>query len=199
MERLIDNNRTDKNTTHSYIPLYESKFLHRRESVKRVLEVGIERGGSLLLWANYFPNAEVWGLDVMPEDKVPADLKNHPRIKILHSTNAYDTKLVSKMIQSGLYFDVLIDDGPHTLESMVFFAQYYSQLLAPNGVLCIEDIPNPDWKNAIAGCVPKHFQPFMECYDLRMNKNRWDDILFFIDHRIPNKITNIDYSKLLLL
>jgi len=196
---LVDNTKTDKNTVHSYLPVYETKFAPRRENVKRVLEIGVLGGGSLLLWAKYFPNAEIWGLDILPLEKLPDCVKNHPRIKLIHSVNAYDTKLVGQMIQKGLYFDVLIDDGPHTLESQIFFARYYSQLLAPHGVLCIEDIPNPDWKDAIAGCVPQHFKQYMECYDLRNEKGRFDDIMFFIDHKSPGylPVKSRDTTRLL--
>ena len=178
--QLINNNLTDKESIHSYVPVYEHKLGPRRDTVKRVLEVGIERGGSLLLWRDYFPKAEVWGFDI--QDHLPACLKDQQRIKVFKA-NAYQKEIVTDLIQKGLYFDVIVDDGPHTLESMCFFAKYYSQLLAPGGVLCIEDIPNPDWLDAISGCVPTHLRPFMEAYDLRTNKGRFDDIMFFINHQ----------------
>jgi hypothetical protein len=37
-------------------------------------------------------------------------------------------------------FDVMIDDGPHTLESMLKFIRLYSKLMTDNGILIIEDI-----------------------------------------------------------
>ena len=184
MEKLCDNNTTDKNTVHSYLPVYEHLLTPIQSSVKRVLEVGVERGGSMKMWAEFFPQAEVWGFDI--QDKVPEFLKGHPRVK-LFKTNAYDKRVVGDLIQKGLYFDVLIDDGPHTLESMIFFAKYYSQLLAPGGVLVIEDIPDPDWIQAIYGCVPQHLKMHCEAYDLRNNKGRWDDIMFVI--KLPSSNT----------
>lgn len=44
---LIDNSRTDKNTVHSYIDLYEKLLHSQKESAKNVLEVGIYKGGVL--------------------------------------------------------------------------------------------------------------------------------------------------------
>ena len=199
LAELIDNSKTDKNTLHSYLPLYEDKFAPVRDRVKNVLEVGIQRGGSLLMWADYFPNATIWGIDITPYDQTPDCVKNHPRIKLLCGVNAYDVNLVKKMIESQLYFDIVIDDGSHTLEAMVFFAKYYAQLLAPNGILCIEDIPNPDWKDAIAGCVPSHFKAYMECYDLRGEKGRHDDIMFFIHHKANGLPTSYKMAKMFLL
>lgn len=199
LEDIIDHSKTDKNSLHSYLPLYEAKLKHRRDKVKRVLEIGVERGGSLLMWAKYFPNAEIWGFDVFPPEKIPDCVKGNPRIRVFHSTNAYDIRLIKEMLLKGLYFDLIVDDGDHSLPSMIFAARYYSQLLAPGGVLCIEDIPDPDWKDAIAGCVPRHFKPYMECYDLRANKNRHDDIMFFIDHKFPEKLPQLPKMDVLSL
>jgi hypothetical protein len=49
---LIDNSKTDKNTVHSYIELYEKLLCSQKESAKNVLEVGIYNGGSIKLWKN---------------------------------------------------------------------------------------------------------------------------------------------------
>ena len=80
---------TDKGPpTHSYIPCYE-RLLEGMDA-RRVLEVGIgspecmghvpgyRAGASLRMWADYFPQAEVWGLD-----SNPASLVNEGRIRSL--------------------------------------------------------------------------------------------------------------------
>jgi len=46
---LADNSRTDKNTTHSYLPLYQKLLVNKKETAKNVLEVGIFHGGSINL------------------------------------------------------------------------------------------------------------------------------------------------------
>ena len=48
---------------------------------KNILEVGIgdfgyKNGGSLLLWKNYFTNATIFGVDILPLDRVLDDLIN---------------------------------------------------------------------------------------------------------------------------
>jgi cephalosporin hydroxylase len=196
LKTLINNDTTDKESIHSYLPVYETILSPLRESAKRVLEIGIERGGSLKLWNDYFPNAEIMGFDI--QEKVPDFLKNYPRIKTF-KTNAYDTKLVSELIQKGYYFNVITDDGPHTLESMIFFAKYYSQLLAPGGVLIIEDIPSDTWIQAIYGCVPSHMKPYCKAYDLRQNKGRFDDILFIIQlPKEKERFPDLNYQEIFI-
>ena len=59
---LVDNRYTDKNTTHSYLPLYDELLKSRKETARAVLEVGVYHGGSIALWHRYFTNAVVHGL-----------------------------------------------------------------------------------------------------------------------------------------
>ena len=65
LEEIVDNSRTDKNTVHSYLPLYNNLLKSKKDTAKNVLEVGIFNGGSIKLWSDYFTNANVYGLDIM--------------------------------------------------------------------------------------------------------------------------------------
>jgi len=64
MLSLINNSTTDKNTCHSYIHIYEELMAAKRESRVNVLEIGVQAGGSIQLWRDYFTQADVWGLDI---------------------------------------------------------------------------------------------------------------------------------------
>jgi len=37
LEDLVDNSRTDKNTVHSYLPLYQKLLISKKETAKNVL------------------------------------------------------------------------------------------------------------------------------------------------------------------
>jgi hypothetical protein len=37
----------------------------RRYKIKRVLEIGLEAGTRLLMWAGYFPNAKIYGFEYL--------------------------------------------------------------------------------------------------------------------------------------
>ncbi len=39
LEEIADNSRTDKNTIHSYLPLYQKLLIGKKETAKNVLEV----------------------------------------------------------------------------------------------------------------------------------------------------------------
>jgi hypothetical protein len=49
---------------HNYFKHYHSNFSCIRNNVKKILEIGVDRGESLNLWKEYFPNAEILGLDI---------------------------------------------------------------------------------------------------------------------------------------
>jgi len=43
LQELVDNSITDKNSTHSYLPLYQKLLTSKKETAKNVLEIGIAK------------------------------------------------------------------------------------------------------------------------------------------------------------
>jgi len=182
LEEIADNSRTDKNTLHSYLPLYQKLLLGKKETAKNVLEVGIQHGGSIKLWSDYFTNANVYGLDIMNISDVWEGIKDTEKIILHTSTDAYNNYfVVTNFLNKNIKFDFILDDGPHTLESMIKFIQLYSQIMTDDGILIIEDVQSWDWINVLIDIVPEELNKFIKIYDLRPNKNRYDDIVFTID------------------
>jgi hypothetical protein len=75
----------------------------------------------------------------------------------------------------------MLDDGPHDLNSMKQFIKLYSQIMTNDGILIIEDVQDISWINVLINEVPDNLRQFIKVYDLRENKNRYDDIVFTID------------------
>jgi hypothetical protein len=185
---LIDNSLTDKNTCHSYINTYERIFSSKKNDKNNILEIGIgepkqnkENGGSIKLWHDYFLNSTIYGLDIHHISNVNDCIKNNDRIKLITSVDAYNkTFIENTFIKNDIKFDILIDDGPHTLDSMVFFVKNYLPLLNDNGVFVIEDIPDIKWTQILTENTPEEYKKYIQIEDLRHIKNRWDDIMFII-------------------
>jgi hypothetical protein len=78
----------------------------------------------------------------------------------------------------------LIDDGPHLLESQEKFIELYSPLLSENGILIIEDIQDINHLEILKIKTPDYLKQYIKTYDLRQNKNRYDDMVFTIDRVI---------------
>jgi hypothetical protein len=138
---------TDKWGAHSYTPHYDSFFKDRRNAVKKVLEIGLgnpdcppfpdkvyKPGSSHRMWEEYFPNAEIYGLDV--EVKL---LVNQGRIHSFYCDQANEASLRAAMLLIGKDFDLIVDDGSHVPLDQVLTAKLFVPLLAPNGVYVIED------------------------------------------------------------
>ena len=182
LEHLVNNLRTDKNTTHSYLPLYQKLLVSKKETARNVLEVGIFLGGSINLWSEFFTNATVYGLDIINSDEVWEGIKNNEKIILHTSTDAYNNDFfTNNFLHKNIKFDFMLDDGPHTLESMKQFINLYSQIMTDDGILIIEDVQDWDWIDVLKNEVSEHLKPFIKIYDLRPNKNRYDDIVFTID------------------
>lgn len=182
LAEIVDNSKTDKYTIHSYLPLYQTLLISKKETAKNVLEVGIYHGGSIKLWSDYFKNATVYGLDIMSIDNVWEGIKNKENIILHTSTDAYNKDFfTANFLNKNIKFDFMLDDGPHSLQSMKQFIQLYSQLMTDDGILIIEDVQSWDWIDLLKNEVPEHLKQFIKVYDLRKNKNRYDDIVFTID------------------
>ena len=104
---------------------------------------------------------------------------SNPRINLTLGVDAYSDSFIAKLASAR--YDVIIDDGPHTLESMKVVVSKYSQLLTENGLLIVEDVPNIEWIDELRAVTPVDLAKYIQVYDLRGNKGRYDDILFVIN------------------
>ena len=187
LSNLINNTHTDKDTVHSYLPLYQRLLEPKKDSAKHVLEVGIgdfkeKNGGSIKLWYDFFPHATIYGIDKIGIDRVIDELLDNDRIVLHTSSNAYDENFFkTNFVDKNIKCDMMLDDGPHTLESMQSFIRLYSQIMTDDGILMVEDVQSIDWIPHLKEVVPEHLKEFVHVYDLRSTKGRYDDIVFTIE------------------
>ena len=183
LENIVNNITSDKNTAHSYLPLYDKLLEGKKDTAKNVLEIGVYYGGSIKLWHDYFANATIYGIDIDNGNMIKEELiKNNDRIKLCLLTDGYDDNFVTtEFLNKDIKFDFMLDDGPHTLESMIQFIKLYSQLITNDGILIIEDVQSWEWIETLKNAVPEYLKQFIKIYDLRPNKKRYDDIVFTID------------------
>jgi len=170
---------TDKNVIHSYLSLYDELLCRKKFTARNVLEIGINYGGSIELWDKYFPNGTITALDILPEKSLPKLLKNQNKIRLI-SGDAYSPFLFTSLFR-GKKFDILLDDGPHTLESQIKFLTMYSMLLEDDGILIIEDVQDINYLEILKENTHPDLKPYIKTFDLRKNKNRYDDLVFVLD------------------
>ena len=107
MRAIFDKHGCDKGERHGYERVYEPLFAPMRDEPLRILEIGILKGASLASWVDYFPNAEIVGIDTfqrVPPKDVP--ILSHERVS-WHKHNSFSPIDIGR-------FDIIIDDGLHT-------------------------------------------------------------------------------------
>jgi hypothetical protein len=186
---LVNNVHTDKNTTHSYLELYEKLLHSKKYTAKNILEIGIgypgNNGGSIKLWHDYFINANIYALDIIDIKDVWNEIKHIDRINIMTSCDAYhEPFFIDTFLNKNIKFDMMLDDGPHSLESMKQYIKLYSQIMTEDGILIIEDVQSIDWIDELKSVVPEYLKKYIQVFDLRNNKGRYDDIVFVINKNI---------------
>jgi trans-aconitate methyltransferase len=149
---------------------YNDLFMPIQQSVSNVLEIGVQYGESVLLWRDYFPNAVIHGVDLYEYNH---SLRQEARLNLQY-IDAYTTEFTRTLKDE--FFDIIIDDGPHTFESMVFFLRHYMSKLKPGGILVLEDIIDKNWTPQLIDIVNKEHTNYIAIFDMR--------------NRIPDPILN---------
>lgn len=164
---------TDKENPHKYCSLfYDSEFLKYKNQKISLFEIGVYHGGSLILWDEYFSDCKILGVDIK-ERKVLQNIEDCKNVTF-KIADAYQ-KDFSDTLDS---FDILIDDGPHTLESQCKFLELYCDKIKKGGVLIIEDILKYEYTEKFKQYVPDNLM--YEIKDLRSNSSKKDNILFVV-------------------
>jgi len=172
---------TDKGTIHTYVETYEKLFGAKKNGNINILEIGIQTGGSIKLWRDYFLNGKIYGVDIINMEEIQEQsIKYDPRVTLFTGSTAYDQEFVKKNL-SDIKFDFIIDDGPHSLESMIFFVKHYAPLLKDDGALIIEDVQDYSWLETIKQNTSVEYHPYIKYVDIRHIKGRYDDLMFIID------------------
>ncbi|TCK06639.1 class I SAM-dependent methyltransferase [Phorcysia thermohydrogeniphila] len=137
-----DNYVTDK--WEGYIEFYEEIFSPFREKPIRLLEIGIQNGGSLEIWKKYFTKAKlIVGCDI--NDKCHELRFSYP-VKTVIGDSCSDTTY-EKIKTLSKEFDIIIDDASHTADNIICnFIRYFS-LLTENGIYIVEDLHCSYWRN----------------------------------------------------
>lgn len=147
-------------TCHEYTPAYHDLFADRRMDVKRVLEVGVNAGGSLKMWSEFFPNAEIVGLDIRRNV-----LYDEGKIKCFYADQGDEASLLHAIAESGpALYDLIIDDGSHELAHQILTANTLMQFLAPDGIYVIEDIHRDCTPSSVTDFIlPKYHCSTVQC------------------------------------
>lgn len=159
-----------------YFRVYEPLFEPYRAKHVTLVEIGVQNGGSLELWAEYFQNArKIVGVDVDPK---VADLSyEDPRILALVADGT-EPEAVEAIGPDHFPADIVIDDGSHHNDHVIKSFLLFFPLLADGGVYVVEDTHTSyyaeyDSHLFYSGSMMTFFQRLADI----VNREHWDGAL----------------------
>jgi len=143
LRSIFDNNTG--NQIHKwvhYFDIYEKYFSYFQDRPIVFLEIGVNQGGSLEMWRNYFhPDSIIVGVDINPQCKVFEE--NNIFIEIGSQDDPLFWNFVKQKYSS---FDIIIDDGGHVMKQQIVSFVELFPILNCGGIYLCEDTHTSYWK-----------------------------------------------------
>jgi hypothetical protein len=155
---VLENNSSDKSTTHNYHIVYSYIFDKMGDKNMNILEIGLgtnnpsivssmgvygRPGASLYSFREYLPNANIYGADIDKDILFESE-----RIKTCY-VDQLDAKTFENISTNfgNIKYDLIIDDGLHSIGANFNTLLFALKNLNENGWIVIEDIHIVDnWK-----------------------------------------------------
>lgn len=133
---------TDKNSNfHDYMEVYAEYFAPLKEEPIKFLEIGIYYGNSVKLWENYFPHADLHFID---SNRLKINyFSDRAQYHFLDQANMPQLDLFAKSVNGK--FDVIIDDGGHTMVQQINSFKALFPYLNSGGLYIVEDLHTSYW------------------------------------------------------
>lgn len=128
---------------HGYVQQYTHHFESIKDEPLKILELGVREGYSLLMWHDYFLNAQIYGIDNNAEGKCP---KFFDQERITFEIGNQDDELfLSNFNKKFGPFDIIIDDCSHISPLTIRSFEILFPLLKEGGTYVIEDLHACDY------------------------------------------------------
>ncbi|PKS11718.1 hypothetical protein jhhlp_001706 [Lomentospora prolificans] len=136
---------TDKVTTHEYQYMYEKYLPAIRNGHVKMLEIGLGcnmnygPGKSYATWLEYFPNLDLYYIEY---DGACAAKWAHKtqNAHVFAGDQSNVTFLEEFLDNAGMDFDVIIDDGGHTMTQQITSLEHLWRAVKPGGYYFLEDL-----------------------------------------------------------
>ena len=194
--RVMTRHGSDKGAGwHTYTTVY-ARLLGRRVSEPlRIFEMGIGTGtpgvgsnmgaysapgASLRGWRDLFPHAEIYGADI---DRAVLFTENRIQTAYCDQRDAETIRALWAQPALRTPFDVIVDDGLHTIEGNVSFLTGSLQHVRPGGLYMIEDIMGSTldhWRVYIRDHQRQYPRDEIALVQLPNPTNRFDNNLLII-------------------
>lgn len=122
---------------HHYFDIYDAHFKQFIGKNPVILEIGVQKGGSLDMWRHYFDGqCTIYGVDIDPS------CRYNDNIFIGNQEDPAFWAMIKTKIPK---IDILIDDGGHTMQQQIVTFEHMYSHVKPNGVYLCEDTHTSYW------------------------------------------------------
>lgn len=143
---------------HNYTEVYARYFSPLKNEPIKFLEIGLHKGASVKLWESYFRNADLHFIDITFQN-----IEYHSHRSHYHLVNQEDPAELQAFIQkTGGHFDIIIDDGGHTMQQQIISFQQLFPHLRSGGMYVIEDLHTSYWREFGGGNHKKTTVAFLK-------------------------------------
>lgn len=119
-----------------YFDIYDRHFAPYRGKDPVVVEIGVQGGGSLRMWKDYFgPGSKIYGID-HKDLRGLSDPENGIEVLI---GNQNDRESLQEMVDIIGPIDILIDDGGHHMHQMINTFEIMYPAVKDGGLFLCED------------------------------------------------------------
>jgi SAM-dependent methyltransferase len=132
---------------HHYFPIYDRYLSAYRGRPVKVLEIGVQSGGSIAMWRTYFgPEAVLFGIDIDPRCAAFDGEKGQIRIG-----SQADAGFLRRVVDEMGGVDIILDDGSHDSNHLRVTFETLYPLLSEGGLFMAEDLHCCYWPNWTGG------------------------------------------------
>lgn len=180
------NNVTNERHCHPYTLFYDGLFKNKKNDSLKIAELGILDGASLLMWKEYFTNAEIFGFEY--SDYYINKFKNNfnnDRITLSNIDVTNNDSIINAFSKMNVSYDIIIEDTTHQFEDQIRVIENVYNYLKPGGILIIENIFKSYNENNYINRlrhILEHFQDyyFVELDHINRNSTGWNNDKLFI-------------------
>ena len=140
-EFFFNNNKNIINKWDHYFEIYDRHLKKYKNKDIVLLEVGVSKGGSLQMWADYFgKGSKFFGIDI---DSKCKEFENE-NTKIFTGSQS-DKEFLRSVKDEIPPIDILIDDGGHYMDQQKILFEEMFENIKDNGVYVCEDTHSSYW------------------------------------------------------
>ncbi len=119
--------------------MYDRIFPPYKDQPIKLLEIGVNHGGSAAVWEAYFPNATLFGIDILSKE----EMRLRSEVELLRTqvdvVDQSDAVALKAYAEEYGPFDIIIDDGSHYVSHQILSFETLWEHLNIGGTYVIED------------------------------------------------------------